>query len=290
MGVILIKENKNFKKGSHIKGQYKYVEPNTIGVYFIYHDETKEFYVGSSNDINTRISHHFGSLKRNSHDCYRLQKLYNSSEYSDFSFNYIKCETLDYARKLELEILHENHNNDKLLNTSTLNNNWINDRNCHLKKSMSEKLSQISKKRIGELNPFFNKTHTQETKDKIAKSRLGSINEKDSIPCVIDGKYFRSFTEASEKLNIPLATVHHRIYSVNKLYVNWYIYKDTKKIIDSRLLDIDKNNITCLFKINNKYYYNYKDILNDFNIKSSTTILNRCKSKSINFKDWEKLL
>lgn len=40
-------------------------------------------------------------------------------------------------------------------------------------KETKDRLSEKASERVGELNAFYGKTHTQETRDKIAKSRLG---------------------------------------------------------------------------------------------------------------------
>lgn len=45
-----------------------------------------------------------------------------------------------------------------------------------ISEAQRKKLSEIASKRTGNNNPFFGKTHNKETRDKIAKSRLGKQN------------------------------------------------------------------------------------------------------------------
>jgi len=58
-----------------------------------------------------------------------------------------------------------------------------------------KKLSEIGKTKIGELNSFYGKTHSDETKQKISKSKKGtkSVNRK---PVVIDGVEYESIKQA----------------------------------------------------------------------------------------------
>lgn len=137
------------------KVEYKYVKPNTSGVYILYNDITLDFYIGSSSDINVRLSHHFGDLLNKKHICYRLQENYNNYSYDDFLFNYIELDNKELYINIEKYLLKKHHNNPKLLNTSTLNNNWINDRNLDLKNKHKQKMSNIASNRVGEKKSFL---------------------------------------------------------------------------------------------------------------------------------------
>lgn len=66
----------------------------------------------------------------------------------------------------------------------------------HFSKSHKEHLSQVAKKRIGDKNPFYNKTHKQTTKDLISKanSKRIAMLDIDTGECLM---IFNSIAEAS---------------------------------------------------------------------------------------------
>lgn len=281
-----MKENKNFVKGSRKENNYKFYPSGKSGIYKIYHDKTGHFYIGSTSDIGRRLSHHFGHLKRGTHHCARLQKLFNNSIYEDFSFDVIEVEGKDARAKLELESIEKNHNNPLLLNTSTLNNSWIGERNVELTKQWVEKISDAGKKRTGEKNPFYKKKHTKESLEKISKSQLGKENLNCRKKVVINGVLFDSYTEASEKLNVNMATINHRVNSNERIFSNWYDYDGTVEIRDKDAVFEPSLKVKSIYRIEGKIYINSEDIKRDYNVKS-TTLSYRVKSD--NFPNWEKL-
>jgi hypothetical protein len=89
-------------------------------------------------------------------------------------------------------------------------------------KSDSSKMGRHDK--FGEKNPFYGKTHTDETKAKISEKRVGKYNGEQNIPIIIDNIEYRSAGEASKILNIPMVTIRWRVRSKNKKFEN-YKYK-----------------------------------------------------------------
>jgi group I intron endonuclease len=73
-------------------------------------------------------------------------------------------------------------------------------------------------------NPFYGKTHTDETKNKLSEKRIGTYNGEQNIPIIIDNVEYRSAGEASKILNIPMVTIRWRVKSKNKKFEN-YKYK-----------------------------------------------------------------
>lgn len=78
--------------------------------------------------------------------------------------------------------------------------------------------------RDGENNPFYNKTHSDETKKNIAEAREGTYHGKQNNPIIIDDVEYRSAGEASDKLNISMTTIRWRVKSNNIKFSN-YKYK-----------------------------------------------------------------
>ena len=124
---------------------------------------------------------------------------------------------------------------------------------------MCQRLSQIASERKGEKNPFFNKNHTEETKQILSNARLGkSMTEetkssiKESLKNsekfknsadkrvmrgekngmsnkVIDistGIVYLSIKEASEKLNIPYSRLRAYCQNLVKKVKNFQYVKD----------------------------------------------------------------
>lgn len=77
----------------------------------------------------------------------------------------------------------------------------------------------------GKNNPFYGKTHTNETKLKLSKKRIGTYNGKQNIPIIIDNIEYCSLREASKILTIPIVTIRWRVLSKNKKFEN-YKYKN----------------------------------------------------------------
>lgn len=77
--------------------------------------------------------------------------------------------------------------------------------------------------RNGKHNPFFGKTHSIETKNKISIQRKGKYNGKQNIKFVIDEVEYFSLGDAHNKLNIPISTILWRLKSKN-IKFNKYKY------------------------------------------------------------------
>jgi group I intron endonuclease len=85
---------------------------------------------------------------------------------------------------------------------------------------ISKKLSNHASTRTGEKNPFFNKKHSKESKDKISKSRKGkkpTNRKKISIKEII----YESYADASKSLNIPIVTIRWRCLSKNSKFESY---------------------------------------------------------------------
>jgi group I intron endonuclease len=72
--------------------------------------------------------------------------------------------------------------------------------------------------RDGKKNSFFGKSHSEETKRKIADSHKGLKKPANSRPVLLDGKWYESVKEAARQLNVCSATICYRIKSKNYDY------------------------------------------------------------------------
>lgn len=91
-------------------------------------------------------------------------------------------------------------------------------------KEHKAKLSAHAKSRVGIKNPFFGKTHSPETIEKLRLNKIGHVpvNVK---PCSILGIKYNSIGSAAKSLGIPVVTVRFRILSKNPKF-NDYFYID----------------------------------------------------------------
>lgn len=82
-----------------------------------------------------------------------------------------------------------------------------------IKSKLSKTMSDIQS---GEKNNFYNKAHTDETKDFLRQRMLGNYGiNKTAKPLNINGKMYLSLKHASTELGIPIPTVAYRVKSKN---------------------------------------------------------------------------
>jgi group I intron endonuclease len=83
--------------------------------------------------------------------------------------------------------------------------------------------------RSNESNPFFGKTHSEKTKNKLSERMMGNVpvNRKEIVINNID---YTSYNDASDKLGIPLVTIRWRCLSKNPKYKNYYHKGKIKEI------------------------------------------------------------
>ena len=287
-------ENEGFLRGSHKtqeQGNYRYAM-HIPGVYIIKHMPTGSFYVGNTTEIGRRLSHHFGNLQSNRHDCSRLQELYNRSDYLDFAFKYTMIVDKDERFDLEEDILAKNIDNPLILNTVVNGRTWIHKKNENIVGPYREKLSEWASSRTGDKNPFYGKSHTEDTKKKMRVSKLGKENPSAHSAVVINGIYYKSQTHASQELGVNSSTISHRVKNDNPLFCNYYTPTDKNdiKIIDERFLfDPKEKGISTVYDIEGKIYFKTKDISEVYDIHQSSVSW-RCKSKNIKYKNWKRII
>lgn len=86
-------------------------------------------------------------------------------------------------------------------------------------------LSKLASLKIGEKNPFFGKSHSEEYKKNASEKRKGKYYGEQNISFLIDDKEYESLGMASKELNIPITTIRWRLKSKNEKFIN-YQYKN----------------------------------------------------------------
>ena len=66
---------------------------------------------------------------------------------------------------------------------------------------VKEKLSKVGKTLKGDKNPFYGKTHNEETRKRISQNRKGK-SRGNEVPVTIDGTTYKSIKDAAEQLSI----------------------------------------------------------------------------------------
>jgi len=79
-------------------------------------------------------------------------------------------------------------------------------------------LSESAKKRIGDKNPFYGKSHSEKTKKKISESNKGRKTTSQLKPFFIGEKRYLSLMDAQEDTGIPYSTVRWRVKSKSPKY------------------------------------------------------------------------
>ena len=283
-----MKENENYLKGSNKVGNYKYA-PSVKGVYVIYHDITEQFYIGQTNDIGRRLSHHFGDLNRNIHHCERLQKVFNENNYDYFSFSYKQIDDDKERKRFEQEAINKFSSSEKFLNTTLEDETWINEKNTDKVIDWKAKLSKKASKRTGDKNPFFGKHHSDKTKQKLREKNIGTSNEDCWRAVVINGVKYENLTEASNIISITPGALVNRCNSKGKIFCNFYYYDTVGeiKIMDKEIMfDPSLKNVKSAFSIESKIYFSTSEICEEYGIKNSTV---HYRIKSNNYKNWIKI-
>jgi group I intron endonuclease len=67
----------------------------------------------------------------------------------------------------------------------------------------------------GSKNPFYNKSHSKETKEIMRNSKLGKYNGNQEKAVIVDGIKYKSLSATSKKFGVVPATILNRIKSEN---------------------------------------------------------------------------
>lgn len=92
---------------------------------------------------------------------------------------------------------------------------------CGKEKVVSAKTCISCRDQRGDKNPFYNKSHSDETKKKLSEKRKGKKPSNIKPFYIGDTKYL-SLMDAEKATGVKATTIRHRIISKNKKYVNYY--------------------------------------------------------------------
>lgn len=81
-------------------------------------------------------------------------------------------------------------------------------------KEISDKMSKKASLKTGNKNPFYGKTHTNETKEKIRQSKIGK-KPPNMRKIIINNNVYESLNDAHRTLDIKVTTIWHRLKSKN---------------------------------------------------------------------------
>ena len=170
---------------------------DNTGIYKIQNSITGDFYIGSSVDIKQRFYVHQSMLRRNQHHGKYLQRAYNKYGKEKFEFKIILlCEKFELLRyeQLLLDTLFPKYNSFKLVDRpsvldgrkhseETKRKIGLGNKNKVILESQRQAIGDANRKRVvsaetrekmrvaklGDRNPFFGKTHSDEVKALIVK-------------------------------------------------------------------------------------------------------------------------
>lgn len=162
-------------------------------IYLIINKNNNKFYVGRTKDYQARWNHHKRLLQTSKHHCIYLQNAWN--KYGQECFDFVILEEIDLndelleynkAVALEQEILDEYVCGVDIYNTSSYSVTGVvkgedhPNYGLHPRDWLGDKVYQkvqknfLNKDKTGKNNPFYEKTHTEETRKLL--SELASLN------------------------------------------------------------------------------------------------------------------
>jgi group I intron endonuclease len=136
------------------------------GIYIIRNNINNKIYVGSSKNLKNRLNEHKRKLRKNYHRNYHLQQSFNKYGEDNFTFEII--EECELNQLLQREVFwinyYQSFNRDKGYNLRDPQDNHF---------YSEETLQKQSQIKMGENNPMFGKTTSEETKRKISEANKG---------------------------------------------------------------------------------------------------------------------
>lgn len=217
----------------NIQNNYNCNLYNVSGIYRIFNTITKDFYIGSAVRLGIRFRKHLRQLESGKHHSIILQRAYTKYGSNVFRFEIVLICQKQYLIYYEQQLINElnpKYNICKIAN-SVLGYKWTDEqrekarkRQIGNKNRVGKKHSLSSRMKISknhanvkkDNNPWFGKTPSKETRDKMRNAKLGKklseiTKEKMLIkrrkPIIVNNIYYDSIKTASKKLGISTSTL-----------------------------------------------------------------------------------
>lgn len=230
-------------------------------IYLLVNRINGKFYLGSTKNTKSRKLKHFRDLKNKKHHSIHLQRSYDKNGVDCFYFiiietclNYVKREQ-ELLNKIDFkdcynvsktssggDMIFNHPERERLVKEATErlrnfrkpaprykeeNPNWKGGKTfckCGTRINSNSNSCIKCKEVSGKNNPFYGKSHSEETKQKIRETHIGKFNGVQSKIVIIENIEYPSLAEASRQLGIHITTICHRLNSNNKKFTN-YNYK-----------------------------------------------------------------
>lgn len=239
----------------------------TSGLYCIHNLNTDRFYVGSAKDIYSRMAVHICQLRGQCHHCAFLQRDYNLGR-NNLEFHVLKAVPKDQLIREEQILLDTVYGKEGCYNLNPIANSFAGRKHSDETKQRLSKLAQgrkhsqetkekmrashigiplpenhpirlgqtlEAKEKIrvavsGEGNPFFGRTHSDETKEKIATQLRGKYYGPTTQVVATDKstgeeRIFKSMSAASKNLGIAQSYISLRCAGLCRDTKSWSFKK-----------------------------------------------------------------
>lgn len=178
---------------------------NIAGIYKISNTINNKVYIGSTVNLYDRYHNHKSRVKRNAHENYYFQKDVCEYGLDSFVFEVIELCEKDNLKQLESRYMDEYKSYNEQFGYNIMikeDSTFSREKRVSTREKISKSLKEIGhlkgdknpmkneesrKKSIanrvakGERNPFYRKSHSEETKVKLSNSRATKLNESNVI-------------------------------------------------------------------------------------------------------------
>lgn len=232
---------------------------NISCVYKIENKKNSLFYIGSTKNLHKRVLRHKNELFLGKHHNQYMQHVYNKHG-KIFEYHIVEtCLPKDLLAREQYWIdklnpkynigpvgggdNYTNHPNKELIKEKLVtilklckrmprfksdNSNWRGGKTyftcpiCkkELRTNRPIKTCGKCRDRSGKSNPFYGKSHSNKTKQKLRESNIGKI-PSNAKKCTIDSIVYPSAAEAARQLKMKPATLIHRLKSPNVKFKTW---------------------------------------------------------------------
>lgn len=187
------------------------------GLYKITCFKNNKMYIGQSSNVLSRLGKHVDSLENNRHDCLDLQKDFHSFGKKYFVFEALETNSNFHNENLRKEketlLINEIPENDRYNKTSFMNSygaraikvdNQVDSSLNHAAKTLNESRTHLVRKC---LNPDI------KNYDFVEINVIKKYQFRQSQPCIIDGIFYSSLSQAAKTLKMHHKTIKNRILS-----------------------------------------------------------------------------